>query len=66
MSEQQGREPNYRAAVDERCKEIAETRKPGLYEATVYHDYWCDLLKDGVRGSCNCNPILGPSRAYQS
>jgi hypothetical protein len=34
------------------------TMTPGLYEITVRHDSWCDLMAG--RGPCNCDPAVGP------
>jgi len=36
-----------------------QDREPGVYEATVFHDGWCDLLNG--RGLCNCDPEVGPA-----
>ena len=36
-----------------------QDQEPGVYEATVFHDAWCDLLNG--RGPCNCEPEVGPS-----
>jgi len=35
-----------------------QDREPGVYEATVFHDVWCDLLNG--KGPCNCEPEIGP------
>ena len=44
--------------LDEVIKRL-QAQEPGVYEATVFHDDWCDLLSG--EGPCNCEPEVGPA-----
>lgn len=53
--------PKYLDEVIKRGQAILD-EEPGVYEATVFHDDWCDLLNG--KGPCNCEPEVGPAARW--
>jgi hypothetical protein len=43
-----------RAVVAEAVQAVL--RRPGLWMQQFYHDDWCQTLKNGRAGDCNCEP----------
>jgi len=57
MKSKAAKQPNYMKRIIEKGLKVKEQLGPGVYPVPVYHDDWCDLLKQ--KGPCNCDPDVG-------